>query len=555
MARRGAWIAMAMAVPATLAFTPARPPAPPPSEPQVVGPAQPVVAVTPLPAAPAAPAAPAPDAPKADAKPPEAKPADAKEGAEKPAEKTPAGTALATAVKVAETMKAARPTGAAGAGAPAAAAGSAVYRISPDGLVTPLLGSRDEMILALAVSPGRLLVGTGKNGRVYEVMLASNGDEQACIATIDPKQVMALAVTLEGKTIVGSSGPGRLYALSKGFRKEGTYTSQVYDAGGSARWGTLDWRGQTPDGTEVRLATRSGNVRDPKKGMWSDWSKETAKPPAEVGSPAARFLQFRVTMKTNKDDSTAVLDQFEAAYLRANEPPKITAITEVLARDAQGRAEAVDRFRQMMKGRSRNSIKPPPSPPPQAPPPEGSQPVRILQWQAQDPNGDELRYDVYFRGQGEATWILLEQDLVRPEYAWDTATVADGWYEIKIVASDRADHPAEMAREDWRVSDPVLVDNSGPVIGKIEVKIRGGEADVLFTAQDSASRLTEAAYTIDSAAEWQTLAPTDGLFDGRQKEFRFTIRNLTPGSHRLGLRVIDEAHNRGHAAQALIVAK
>lgn len=50
MTRRSGWIAMAMAIPATVAFTPA--PVPPPA------PAQPVVAVTPQPAAPAAPPAP-----------------------------------------------------------------------------------------------------------------------------------------------------------------------------------------------------------------------------------------------------------------------------------------------------------------------------------------------------------------------------------------------------------------------------------------------------------------------------------------------------------------
>lgn len=61
MARRGAWIGLALAIPATVAFTPVQSPAPPPGEPQVVAPAQPaapapaqpVVAVKLPPAAPA----------------------------------------------------------------------------------------------------------------------------------------------------------------------------------------------------------------------------------------------------------------------------------------------------------------------------------------------------------------------------------------------------------------------------------------------------------------------------------------------------------------------
>lgn len=64
MARRRAWIALAMAIPATVAFTPGPlpgpPPGPPPQVPQVVARAQPVVAMTTAPAAPApAPAPPA----------------------------------------------------------------------------------------------------------------------------------------------------------------------------------------------------------------------------------------------------------------------------------------------------------------------------------------------------------------------------------------------------------------------------------------------------------------------------------------------------------------
>ncbi|MBE3069155.1 MAG: hypothetical protein IMZ66_02855 [Planctomycetes bacterium] len=496
-----------------------------------------------------------PDEAAADEKKPEAASEEKKPDAAAPAKPAPSSAALATAVKVAETMRAGRPAGSTGGAAPGAGGGSAVYRIAPDGVATPLLDARDEMILALAVADGRLLVGTGKSGRVYEVAIPGDGDDQACVASIDPKQVMALLVTKDGRTVVGSAGPGRLYALSKGYKKEGTYTSQVYDAGGSARWGALDWRGEVPGGTEVRLASRSGNVRDPKKGLWSDWSKDATKAPASVASPAARFLQFRVTMKTNKDDATPFLEQFEAAYLRANEPPKVAAINEVLSREQQNRAQALERFRQMMKSRGRNSATPQGATPPPPAPAEGSQPVRMLQWQAQDPNGDDLRYDIYFRGQGEPNWIPLDEDLIRPEYAWDTASVADGWYEIKVVASDRADHPADAALEGWRVSDPILVDNTAPTFGKIEVKVRGQEVDVRFTATDSASRLTEAAYTIDSATAWQTLGPADGLFDARQKEFRVTIRGLAPGAHRLAIRAADEAGNYGHAAETVTIGK
>lgn len=47
MARREMWIGMAVAIPATVAFTPFHPLEPPPQEPNVVAPTQPIVATTP----------------------------------------------------------------------------------------------------------------------------------------------------------------------------------------------------------------------------------------------------------------------------------------------------------------------------------------------------------------------------------------------------------------------------------------------------------------------------------------------------------------------------
>ena len=61
MARRRAWLALAIAIPATVAFTPVQPPGSPPGQPPPLPPAQPVVAMTPVAAAPKAP--PAPPAP------------------------------------------------------------------------------------------------------------------------------------------------------------------------------------------------------------------------------------------------------------------------------------------------------------------------------------------------------------------------------------------------------------------------------------------------------------------------------------------------------------
>jgi hypothetical protein len=481
----------------------------------------------------------------------------AKDGAGKSSESSSTGTPAAVPVRISDSSTPAARAASGSASRPSTAGrGSAVYRIAPDGIVSRVFEARDSLVLALAVSGDKVLAGTGKNGRIYEIGREPE-DEEATIASLDPKQVMSLLVTREGRVMVGAAGPGRLFSLSKGYAKEGTYTSRVYDAGSSARWGAMEWRSRTPAGTEVLLSSRTGNIRDPEKGMWSDWSKPTAKSGVRIESPAGRFIQFRVTMRSRDDAVTAVLDEYRAVCLRVNEPPKVTSIAEVPSPDQVSRAQAMERLRQSLKGRPRAGA--PASATastPAAPPPEGPQTVRFFQWQATDPDSDALRYDLYFKAEDAQNWILLERDLTRTDYAWDASTVADGWYQLKVVASDRADNPADVAREDFKISDPVLVDNTAPVIEKVEVVVRaGGEAEVRFTARDALSRITAAAYALDSSMEWNTLAPTNGIFDGRQKDFRFILHNLPAGTHWLALRVLDDAQNAGHAAKNFDAAK
>ena len=455
------------------------------------------------------------------------------------------------AEKLQEAMLAARRTVAKiSGGGPGGGVGNRVYRITPQGIVSPIFEGPDQMILALAVADGRLLVATGRKAHLYEVAL-SGTLENACVAGMDPKQAMALAVSRAGRIVVGTASPGRLYGLSKGFAREGTFTSQVHDVGGSATWGALEWTAAMPDGTQVRLATRTGNVGDPEKGLWSDWSKDLGASPAASPSPAGRYIQFRVTMQTRDDAATPTLEQFEAAYLRANEPPKIASVGEQVPPERSVQAQAMERLRQAMQARARSSGNS--TPPPQPKPPQGPQPVRLLVWQAGDPNGDRLTFDLYFRGQGEPTWIRLEKNLVQPPFPWDTSTVADGWYEIRVVASDRLDNPADTALEDARVSDPILVDNTPPLIEKVETEVRGGEVTVRFVVRDATSWITEAAYAVDSAEEWHAVAPADGLFDSPREEIRFVVRDLAAGPHRLAIRASDKAGNIARAAATVTV--
>ena len=79
-----------------------------------------------------------------------------------------------------------------------------------------------------------------------------------------------------------------------------------------------------------------------------------------------------------------------------------------------------------------------------------------LTWQAEDPDGDRLVYNVYFRGEDETQWKLLRSNTHDNSITFDADVLADGKYFFRVVASDReANPPASRARShaDQRARD------------------------------------------------------------------------------------------------------
>src|SRR6202044_2452139 len=78
-------------------------------------------------------------------------------------------------------------------------------------------------------------------------------------------------------------------------------------------------------------------------------------------------------------------------------------------------------------------------------------------WSADDPNDDDLTYAVYYRGEGEQDWKLLKDHLDQKAYSWDTSSMPDGAYYLKIVASDERSNPPDQALTAERISDRFVV--------------------------------------------------------------------------------------------------
>jgi hypothetical protein len=384
---------------------------------------------------------------------------------------------------------------------------NSLYRIAPDGTVRELF--RDKtLILSLLRQDGRVLIGTGMQGQLFEVEAFTK--ERSELARLDHGAIHCLLERKNGSIVLGTGDPGKLYTLERRFATRGTVISEVLDAKLPSRWGALSWQAETSPGTSVSVAVRSGNVAEP-DATWSDWSAEQTDPhAAHAHAPVARYCQYRVTLGSAKETVTPELRNFSLRYQTSNQAPELTSF------DVPDLSTAnLDNPRKLK-----------------------------IRWSATDPNDDELHYSLSFRKDGWKDWVLLEENLEKKEYEWDTTGVPSGLYQLKVVANDRHDNAPEEALTAQRVSTPVPITQVPPTVA---VKIANREGDrvvIEASATDPYVRLTEASYAVNGK-RWVNVFPTDGLFDGKAESFRFRTDPLRPGTYVLVLRVRDAAGNVG----------
>jgi hypothetical protein len=182
-------------------------------------------------------------------------------------------------------------------------------------------------------------------------------------------------------------------------------------------------------------------------------------------------------------------------------------------------------------------------------PPQGTvqRGYQSVLWTAHDDNEDELKYAVYFRGENEKEWKLLKDNLEQRFYSFDTTTLADGAYYLKITASDAASNSPDKALKTERESERFEVDNTPPVVSEVttaQAETRSKSVSLRFHASDTGSNVERAQYSVDGG-EWLMLAPNSGISDGKQESFEFTVSGLKPGEHTIAVRAYDRFENVG----------
>jgi hypothetical protein len=472
----------------------------------------------------------------------------------------PAGTATAAQAAAAAAAQGTTPQPTPFTPLTATPGGSHVYRIAPDGSPKMLWESRSDLVYSLGFSPGgKLLLGTGNSGEVIEL----EGDEIfSKVAETASGQVTGFATGPDGRVFLCTANPGKVFTLGPGISQEGTFTSAPFDAGIFSRWGRLNWWGEGASAGQVTFYARSGNTSNPDKN-WSRWYGPYTAPQAEtVGAPPARFVQWKVEFHPKTGDVPS-LSWVSLAYLPKNVAP---AIDDVVMEDPGIRVRMLQipqaagnemmrpvQLRMPQAGESGpNRLMAPQGTPAGAaqfvPPPQGfrERGWQSVLWSAHDENGDQLEYSVYYRGEKEQSWKLLKKDLREPYYSWDTTTMPDGAYYLKIVASDAPSNPPAQALEDTRIGPRFVVDNTPPAISGLVARTATDDAVIEFSAKDPSSPLARAEYSID-AGTWTLVRPVGQLSDAPSESYRIELKNLSPGEHTISVRVFDLYENSGIA--------
>jgi sugar lactone lactonase YvrE len=446
-----------------------------------------------------------------------------------------------------------------------------VYKITPDGRSKPLF-TRASRVLSMA-RDSRDNIYAVSDGTVVRIA----PDETTVQLDSAQDKVQFLSLTFNEATGTLYSGTGNIGSvyISKCCEVVGEYESPVHDSGMISRWSRIKWTAEAPEGTTVELRTRTGNVATP-DATWSEWSPPYTNAMGEqITGGDARYVQYRVTLKTGKDGATPRVGSVTISYLTPNQAPTVKLL-------APGGGE-------VWSGKE------------------------TIKWAGTDADKDSLTYDVYYSRDGGKEWKplvggvasgvsngaaaapdkkLTEKDVLdkvktelansedvpaemkrdvlkkQPEAAkpspdsttsesgtngesstktshtWDTSGVSDGVYLLKVVASDKISN-ASGALTGEVISEPFTICNTPPklTLYRKTMEVNGiGSATISGTAASQLVEITGVQFRVDGGT-WTAAAAEDGVFDSLYESFTATTGDLSIGKHKVEIQAIDSAGN------------
>jgi hypothetical protein len=339
----------------------------------------------------------------------------------------------------------------------------------------------------------------------------------------------------------------------------------------------LTWWGEN-GATKGKVAfyARSGNTSNPEKN-WSPWAGPYKNPAGEtVSCPAARFVQWKAVFLETDGGGAPSISWVSLAYQPQNVAPVIddvvvqepgirvqgfavpttgpTAASPVQLRMPQRTGAIVSPFAGIVANPEISSKPGKVEVPPQGFEDKGFQSVL---WSAHDDNEDDLLFAVYYRGEDEHNWRLLKDKITQHFYSWDTATMPDGSYYLKIVASDAPSNPAAQSFTSERESDRFVIANTPPRIVRLQAAPAASDASsasISFEAISPSAAIARAHYSLD-AGDWQIIFPAGLLSDAPNEKYQIPLSGLSAGEHTIAVQVFDRFGNSSAAKVTFTVPR
>lgn len=397
----------------------------------------------------------------------------------------------------------------------------ALFRVSRDGRLDQLHALTQTYFTSVAVSPeGAVYAGAADKGRIYMVDV---DDSIATAYDVDERAVSQL--WFERGLLSFTTDDAAAIYRSTGRASQARYVSDVLDAKAVSRFGKLTWSGTG----KVKLETRSGNTAKPGVG-WSEWQAPTligklggGNEGGKVASPSGRYLQFRVAL----EDDAARVRRVTSYYVPQNQR---TAVQDVTVEPAT---------KEPLPTLKDSAAKP-------------RSPTLRVKWKVENPDSDDTAYTLEARRDGEANWRPIQTGkapLTATSWEWNTETYPDGWYRVRVTASDAAANSPDRALTSSQTTTMFAIDNTRPVIDGVTVTYPRAQA----RATDALSTIAEMAFSVDDGP-WQLGTCFDGLFDDLSEDLRIELPAvLARGTHTLAVRVADAAGNIGSASTTFVV--
>lgn len=466
-----------------------------------------------------------------------------------------------------------------------------VLRLYPDGRVKPVIERTENPILAFIPAPDGSVFAVGSS-IVYQIFADNRVNLVENRLDVD----FATGIWWQDALWLGTANGGEIYTakLNGG---EGTYTSPVHDAKSRAQWGSLYWIAETPEGTSIEISTRSGNVPEP-DASWSEWSSPLTNPGDAVTSPSARYVQYRAVLRTRNSQMSPRLLSVSLYYRTQNQPPRVILKSprggavlsgeqnvewqaedpdkDTLSYRVYYRAEGEREWHEIQasgkSGASTSSLSPSERKPlrqrasVEEDVPSVEEMMADLRQQVEnDPNIPvEVKAEILASAERDLPQVraAMQQQAQAQARAegppetppsappttatsrkWDTKSLKDGVYRLRVVASDRPSNATDALSAE-AVSEPVIVCNSKPVIvvpsqDGVQVEADGVVQVSGFVLQKLVP-VTAVQVRIDEG-EWLAAEAGDGVFDSPLETFRFRSEKLPKGEHQITIKAFNAA--------------